>query len=209
MAGLRHPSAGQYLIRNEDASGHDPLQLAGSGVHYVPADRQARGAVPSLSVAGNAVLKNHRSPPYSRWGILNHPAIHEFARQLVETYDVRCPSVDVPAGSLSGGNLQKLILGRETTNRPDILIVEHPTRGLDVSATEYVRVLLLGQADAGTAILLISADLEELLALSDRIVVMYDGRLAYEAGREAFDLERLGLAMAGSIQKGGEGCAEL
>jgi len=209
LAGLRHPSAGQLLIRSEDVSQHDPQQLAGCGVHYVPADRNARGAVPSLSVAANAVLKNHRTPPYSRWGILNHAAIHGFAQQLVESYDVRCPSVEVRAGSLSGGNLQKLILGRETTCRPDILIVEHPTRGLDVSATEYVRKLLLSQADAGTAVLLISADLEELLALGDRIVVMYDGRLVYAAQRDAFDLGRLGLAMAGLSQPGGAGCTEL
>ena len=123
LAGLRHPSAGQLLIRSEDVSQHDPQQLAGCGVHYVPADRNARGAVPSLSVAANAVLKNHRTPPYSRWGILNHAAIHGFAQQLVEDYDVRCPSVEVRAGSLSGGNLQKLIL------RPrDDVPSRHPDR---------------------------------------------------------------------------------
>jgi ABC-type uncharacterized transport system ATPase subunit len=200
LAGLRHPSAGQMLIRGRDASTRDPLALAGCGVNYVPADRHTRGSAGALSLAHNAVLKNHHLRPYSRWGILNHARIHDFAQELVEKYDVRCTSVEAPAETLSGGNLQKLILGRETASRPDLLIVEHPTRGLDVSATEYVRRLLLSQADAGTAVLLISADLEELLALSDRIVVMYGGQLIYETPRDAADLNKLGLAMAGSRQ---------
>jgi len=209
LAGLRRPCGGQMLIRGEDATKRDALQLAGCGLRYVPADRTARGAVPSLSVADNAVLKSHRERPYSRYGILNHPAIRRFAQQLVEDYDVRCPSVEAPAASLSGGNLQKLILGRETASRADILIVEHPTRGLDVSATEYVRRLLLSQADAGTAVLLISADLEEVLALSDRVAVMHDGRFVYEAPRESVDLGTLGLAMAGLEQARGRDCTEL
>jgi general nucleoside transport system ATP-binding protein len=209
LAGLRHPAAGQILIRSSDVSRRDPLWLAGCGVHYIPADRNSRGAVPSLSVANNAVLKNHRDRPFSRWGILNHTAIRGFAQQLVADNDVRCPSVDIPAGTLSGGNLQKLILGRETAQRPDILIAEHPTRGLDVSATEDVRRQLLGLANAGTAVLLISADLEELLALSDRIVVMHDGRLTYQAARAQVDMDQLGLAMAGLSQGGGAECTEL
>lgn len=208
LAGLRRPSAGQFLIRGADATHYDPLRIAGCGLHYVPADRNARGAVPSLSVAENAVLKNHRTPPMSRRGILRHPAIRQFAQHLVEGNDVRCQSIDAPAATLSGGNLQKLILGRETAQRPDILIAEHPTRGLDVSATEYVRRELLRLADAGTTVLLISADLEELLAMSSRVVVIHDGRLAYEAPREQVDMDRLGLAMAGLSQGGGVECAE-
>jgi ABC-type uncharacterized transport system ATPase subunit len=209
LAGLRHPAAGQITIRNADVTRGSPLVLAGYGVHYVPADRNARGAVPSLSVADNAILKNHRGRPYSHWGILSHPAIREFAQRLVTDNDVRCPSVDIPAGTLSGGNLQKLILGRETVQRPDILIAEHPTRGLDVSATEYVRRQLLSLAQAGTAVLLISADLEEVLALSDRVLVMHDGRFAYQAARAQVDMEKLGLAMAGLSQGGEAECVEL
>jgi simple sugar transport system ATP-binding protein len=208
LAGLRHPTAGQILVRSADVTRRDPLWLAGCGVHYIPADRNARGAVPTLSVADNTVLKNHRARPFSRWGILNHPAIRRFAQQLVTENDVRCPSVETIAGTLSGGNLQKLILGRETAERPEILIAEHPTRGLDVSATEYVRQELVSLAGTGTAVLLISADLEELLALSDRIVVMHDGRFTYEAPRAQVDMEQLGLAMAG-LSQGAAACEEL
>jgi ABC-type uncharacterized transport system ATPase subunit len=154
-------------------------------------------------VALNMVLKVYGRRPYSRGGILAHRQIRQLAEKLVEQFDVRCSSIAAPAGTLSGGNLQKLILARETAFRPRLLIVEHPTRGLDVSATEYVRNVLLQQRAAGAAVLLISADLDEVLALADRIMVMYEGCIVYGCEGCDVDMDKLGLAMAGFRQAGG------
>jgi general nucleoside transport system ATP-binding protein len=197
LAGLRRPAAGRILVDGRDVTSDDPRRRAARGVAYVPADRNVRGAVPGLSVAANAVLTSHRARPYSRWGILNHAAIHEHARQILRENEVKCPSPSARTGSLSGGNLQKLVLGRELARAPRLLVVEHPTRGLDMAATGYVRALLLKRAAAGAAVVLISADLDEILAVSDRVLVMYEGTTTYAAPRPAVDMNALGLAMAG------------
>jgi general nucleoside transport system ATP-binding protein len=199
LAGLRPPASGEIRIHGEPISGHDPLRQVDMGVYYVPAERKLRGAVMSLPVHMNTILKHHRSRPYSRNGILNHKVIRAFSEEQVQTHDIRCASIDVPAGTLSGGNLQKLILAREISGAPRILIAEQPTRGMDVGAIENVRQLLLAQRDRGAAVLLISADLDEIMALSDRIVVMYEGRIVYEAEHGAASLENIGLAMGGAL----------
>jgi simple sugar transport system ATP-binding protein len=205
LTGLRPIASGKVFIRGEDMTVATVRQRIEAGLMYVPADRNSLGAALALSLVANAALKNHRKSPYSQHGILQHRTIRAFAKQLIEEYDIRCPSVDVPAGTLSGGNLQKLILARETISRPSLLVVEHPTRGLDVGATEYVRKLLIDQSNAGTAILLISADLDEVLALNDRVVVMYEGAIVYGCINEAIDRERIGMAMAGLHHESSEG----
>lgn len=197
LSGLLTPATGRIMIDGKDMTRADPIQRLKAGLYYVPADRTRRGSVRELSISKNAVLKNHRFAPYSRWGILNYREINAFAEEVVREQDVRCPSVKVPAGTLSGGNLQKLILGRETALSSKILIAEQPTWGLDVGAIEYVRHLLCKQCEEGTAILLISADLDEILALSNRIVVIYEGKIIYRSSGESVDRERIGLAMTG------------
>ncbi len=197
LAGLQRPDRGRVVIDGETLVAGEGRLPADRGIWHVPADRKADGAVMTLSVAANSVLKHHRWRPFSRRGILDHRAIGEFAEGLVRAYDVRCPSIHVPAGTLSGGNLQKLILARETSRRPRLLIVEHPTRGLDIGATESVREALRRAAEAGAAIVLISADLDEILALSDRLVVMYEGAIVYACPTADVSLVRLGLALAG------------
>jgi ABC-type uncharacterized transport system ATPase subunit len=132
--------------------------------------------------------------------VLSKKAIDDLGCRLVGEFDVRCSSVQDKAGTLSGGNLQKLIIGRETLSRPKLLIAEQPTQGLDISAIEAVRKLLLEQRQEGAAVLLISADLDEVLALADRIAVMYEGRIVYQCRREVVDMDRLGMAMAGMAQ---------
>jgi simple sugar transport system ATP-binding protein len=199
LAGLRMVSSGAVQINGLSVAGLDPKQRVDMGVYYVPAERKKRGAVLSLPLHMNAILKNHRSAPYSRNGILNHKAVRDFTVQQVERYDIRCASIDTQAGTLSGGNLQKLILAREISANPRLLIAEQPTRGLDVGAIEYVRQLLLRQRDAGTAVLLISIDLDEILALSDRIVVMYKGKIVYQAENKDASRETVGLAMGGAL----------
>jgi simple sugar transport system ATP-binding protein len=143
------------------------------------------------------VLRHHRWKPYSRYGIVNRNEWRELINKLVAEYDVRCSSIESPASTLSGGNLQKLILARETFSGPKLLIAEQPMRGLDVNAINFVRELLLRQRDEKRALLLISADLDEILALADRIVVMFEGRIVYRCQCPDIDIKKIGLAMSG------------
>ena len=199
LAGLRPLAEGEMCVDGRRVPAGDARQQMELGVFYVPAERKKRGAVMNLPLHVNAILKSHHAPPYSRKGILNHRAIRTFTEEQTRHYDIRCASIDVAAGTLSGGNLQKLILAREISSGPRILVAEQPTRGLDVGAIEYVRRLLLEQREKGTAILLISADLDEILALSDRIIVLYAGKVAYECENNGVSRETLGLAMGGAL----------
>lgn len=201
ITGLRPINSGKLFILGRDVTTSPPWERVDRGLRYIPADRKKRGLAGDLSVAMNAAMKNHRMFPYSIRGVLQHQAIREFAARLVKEYDIRCHSIDTIAGTLSGGNLQKLLLARETAEKPHLLVAEHPTHGLDIGATEYVRKLLLNQRDEGTAILLISADLDEVLELSDRIVVMYEGTIVHQCRHEEIDREKIGLAMAGLKQQ--------
>lgn len=146
----------------------------------------------------NLVLKDHPFRPFSRGIFLNFLEIARYAERLIGDFDIRTPSRRTPLKSLSGGNIQKLILARELSRSPKVLIAAQPTRGLDVSATEYVRRRILEQRERGTATLLISDDLDEILSLSDRIAVIYEGRIMGVVRTEEADIEELGLMMAGA-----------
>ena len=159
----------------------DPRQAIAAGVAHVPEDRLGTGLAPSISISRNTVLKTYRSPPVSRGPFLALRRIGEHARSLMERYDVKAPGPDTPARNLSGGNLQKLVLGREFEGDPKVLIAAQPTRGLDVGAIETVHAYLRRAAAGGVAVLLVSEDLDEALALADRLVVMYEGRIVGEA----------------------------
>jgi simple sugar transport system ATP-binding protein len=143
------------------------------------------------------ILREHDQPPYARSSFLSFRAIERNSGELVQDFSVKTPSLDTPVKNLSGGNIQKLILARELSRRPQVLVAAQPTRGLDIGATEYVHGRLLQQREQGTATLLISEDLDEILALSDRIVVIYEGRIMGEMRREEATPEALGLLMAG------------
>lgn len=197
IVGLRAIKTGSLVIGGVDLTRHPAYKRIDAGLKYVPADRKGRGVAPGLSVVENSALKNYRISPYSVRGILKPDAMRKFASSLVEKYDIRCASIDTLVGTLSGGNMQKLLFARETSENPRLLIVEHPTQGLDIGAIEYVRKMLLDKRDEGTAILLISADLDEVLELSDRVVVMYEGVAVHECGQKEIDREKIGLAMAG------------
>jgi len=197
LAGLRAPSGGVLRIGDREAPPADPLRRIELGIYYVPAERKRRGAVMGLPIAMSSILKSHHTAPVSRHGILSHRAIRTQAQEQIRAYDVRCSSPKALADTLSGGNLQKLILAREISAEPRILIAEQPTRGLDVGAIEYVRGLLLKQRERGCAVLLISADLDEVLALSDRVVVLYRGKVVYHAENHGDLREEVGLAMGG------------
>jgi len=155
------------------------------------------GVVREFSVAENAILETHAQPPLAKWGVLNFAQIHEHCTKLVREYDVKTPSLDTPVKSLSGGNIQKLILARELDREPRVLLAAQPTRGVDIGATEYIHKRLVEQRANGTAILLISEDLEEVRALSDRIAVMYEGQIVGIVPPNR-TVEDLGLMMAGA-----------
>ena len=178
----------------------DPQAAIAAGVGYVPEDRLGTGLAPNLSVSSNVVLKSYRRPPVSRGPLLLLGRMRDIAVALIRRYDVKTPGPDSPAHLLSGGNLQKLVLGREFQGEPRVLVAAQPTRGLDVGAIETVHAYLRDAASNGVAILLISEDLDEIRALTDRVLVMYEGRIAGELDAERATLAELGYLMAGGAE---------
>jgi len=176
LVGLRPCTQGRLSIEGRDVTNQPPRALIEQGVCYIPGERLI-GLVPGLSVAENFVLKDYCQTPFSQGAVLNYDAINAHADRLIAQYAVTTPSRETPVKLLSGGNIQRVILARETCHAPTLLIAAHPTSGLDVGATEYIRQLLLAQRDQGTAVLLVSEDLEEVLQLSDRIAVMFEGQI--------------------------------
>jgi simple sugar transport system ATP-binding protein len=198
LTGLRAATGGSIRLGGVTLGRRTKWLDLNQRLAHVPEDRAAVGSVPNLSVAENLILKSfHRAPIASGWAI-DRAAVHQNAVRLVGKYDVATPTVDTPVRMLSGGNLQKLILARETSGQAELMIAVHPTRGLDVGATEFVHQLLIAQRDAGAAILLISEDLDELLALSDRLAVLYEGHIVGEMPAEGADIDTIGLMMAGT-----------
>lgn len=193
---LRPITGGSITLNEQDITHQTPAQHRAHGIAYIPADRRGVGSIAPLSIADNAILTAPRA--YTRRGFLNRSAIRGHAQSLTTRFSVRPASIDTAASKLSGGNLQKVILGREIMAAPKVLIVEQPTRGLDVGAVEAIWAELLAQRAQGTAVLLISAELEELLNLSDRIAVMYEGRVTGIVDPATVTTEQLGLLMAGS-----------
>ncbi len=203
--GLRPVTEGRILLSDEDITNRSPREVMDRAVAYIPEDRTGVGLVMGLSVAENLILKSYREPPVSSGLFLDADVIAARAKELMEAYDVMAPDIETRTRLLSGGNLQKLILAREISSRPALMVAVYPTRGLDIGATEAVRRLLLEQRQAGGAILLISEDLDELLTMSDRIAVLYEGRVMGVVDAEEAGVEELGLMMAGSLKEEVEG----
>jgi general nucleoside transport system ATP-binding protein len=197
ITGMRAPTSGSVHARGRRLRSGDPRSAIAAGVAYVPEDRLGTGVAAGLSVASNVVLKSYRGPPASRGPLLLLGKIRELAERLMHHYDVRGGGPDVPAWQLSGGNLQKVVLAREFSGEPAALIAASPTRGLDVAGIETVHDFLRDAAGRGVGVLLISEDLDEILALADRIVVMYEGAIVGERDACTATVEELGLLMAG------------
>jgi len=195
--GIRRAEAGRVRVHGKALRAGDPRAAIAAGVAHVPEDRLGTGLAPSLSIASNVSLKTYRSPPMSRGPLLLVRRMRERALALIRRYDVKAPGPDVPVRNLSGGNLQKLVLGREFDGEPRVLVAGQPTRGLDVGAIETVHAYLREAAAAGVAVLLFSEDLDEIRALADRIVVMYEGALVGELDPASASVEDIGLLMAG------------
>jgi simple sugar transport system ATP-binding protein len=197
LAGLRHPVAGSIALQGVDVTQATPRQLAACGVAHIPEDRHKHGMVESYTIADNLVLNTYQQRPFARRMVRHAAAITAHAARLMQAFDIRAPHPAVPAGTLSGGNQQKMVIARECSRPLHLLIAAQPTRGLDIGATAFIHQHLIQQRDQGCAVLLVSADLDEILALSDRIAVMYDGKiLAIVADHEA-SREMLGQLMAG------------
>jgi simple sugar transport system ATP-binding protein len=195
IAGLRRPSAGRVLL-GEDLTAASPYRLGKAGLAHIPEDRQGRGLILSFTVAENAILGEHRDPPFARgpWAQAWR-AITRHAQELREKFSIAVPSVRTPARALSGGNQQRLILARELSRRPRVIVAAQPTRGLDVAGMEYVWGELLAMRREGCAVLLVSMDLDEVMMLSDRIAVMYRGEIVGERRHEEAQKSELGLLM--------------
>ncbi|HJP71541.1 MAG TPA: ABC transporter ATP-binding protein [Candidatus Limnocylindria bacterium] len=196
LIGLRHPSSGRVSLDGRDITGHGARQLHERGVGFVPADRHRYGLVLSYPLTDNLVLTDYYDAPYARGIMRNEDAIRQHAAEAVEQYDVRTPSVDVAAATLSGGNQQKVIVAREFDRDLQLLVLDQPTRGLDVGSIEFIHRQAIAKRDAGTAILLVSAELDEVLELSDRVGVMYRGRLVAVMDGRTASREEVGLLMA-------------
>jgi general nucleoside transport system ATP-binding protein len=195
--GIRPLEEGVVRVSGRALRDGDPRAAIAAGVAHVPEDRLGTGLAPSLSVASNVVLKSYRGPPVSRGPFLLIRRMREIAVALIRRYDVQAPGPDTPVRNLSGGNLQKLVLGREFEGEPRVLVAGQPTRGLDVGAIETVHGYLRAAASKGLAVLLISEDLDELRALADRIVVMYEGEVVGELDAATATVEEIGYLMAG------------
>jgi general nucleoside transport system ATP-binding protein len=197
--GLRRVDSGRVSIEGVDNTNSAPRRFVQAGVGHIPEDRLGVGLVRSAQVRDNAVLRNYWKPEHSGRLALRRGRISEFARRLVEAARVQTRSIYSPAGHLSGGNQQRLIAGREALVAERVFIANQPTRGLDVHATQDVRQSLIDRRSAGCGVLLISEDLDEVLEMSDRIVVLYEGRIVGEFPRTDVDRERIGLLMGGHI----------
>jgi simple sugar transport system ATP-binding protein len=195
--GLRKAESGQIMADGKNITSHSTKKISAHGIGYVPADRIQRGSLSEFTVAENLVLGQHDCDPFCRSHFLNSPKIRRHAERLIDEFNIKPPNPDTRVKNLSGGNRQKMILAREIFKRPKCLLVEQPTRGLDVGATEYVRQRLLERRQEGTAIILISEDLEEIKNLSDRIAIMFRGKIVGIVPPET-GVEEIGLLMAGS-----------
>jgi simple sugar transport system ATP-binding protein len=198
LTGVRKISGGSVVLAGQDVTGNSPLKLRKLGVSGIPEDRHGWGLVLDMTVAENLALSEVASGRFSRGGLLNPREIRERAREVIAEYDIRPQEPDVPVVSLSGGNQQKVVLARELSRELSVIIAANPTHGVDVGATDFVRRKLLAARDRGAAIVLVSIDLDELLQLSDRIICLYRGAIAYRAPRSEVKIDELAYAMAGS-----------
>ncbi len=198
LTGLRRVDRGRVYFRGDNVTNADPAKLSFKGLVHIPEDRKNYGLVLSMSVLENVLLGLHRYPQFLRAGIvIDWNRVADHARELIRKFEIVVRSLKSPARSLSGGNQQKLIVARELSKKPSVIIAAHPTRGLDVASTQFVRNLLIELRNKGIGVLLISSDLDEVLDLSDRMAIMYEGRfLALKPTRE-YTLQEIGLLMGG------------
>ena len=197
ITGLQTLTSGSVKLLDRDITAHSPRAITESGVAYIPEDRKGTGLVLSYSICDNLVLSSYYNPPFTTGLTLNQAAMRSNAEELIKTFDVRTPSAQTSAGSLSGGNQQKIIVAREFSRANKLLLAAQPTRGIDVGSIEFIHNSIIAQRDAGVAVLLVSAELDEVLSLADRVAVMYHGKIMATLPAAEATRERVGLLMAG------------
>ncbi len=202
ITGLREIKQGKVLLEGEDVTDFRPGSVTERMLSYIPEERMRDGMIKNFSISENLILREHHISPFAEKGFLMLKNIANHSDELIEKFRVKTPSRETKAGSLSGGNIQKVVLAREISRMPRVLIAAQPTRGLDVGATEYVHAQLLKQRRDGTAIMMISEDLDEVMAISDRIAVICEGEIMGIIPRDQATPEQLGLLMAGEVDKG-------
>ena len=201
LAGLRHVESGSIRFLGKEMTNRSPVRMIEAGMGYIPEDRHHEGIIPIFSVKDNLVLKDYASPKFSFSCFLKLGEIERNAESLRECFDIRCSSTSVATGSLSGGNIQKVILAREIARDPKALVAVYPTRGVDMGAQEFIHTQLLAKRKEGVGILLISEELEEIMNLSDRIAVIYKGRILKVVPSLGATRQQLGLLMAGVVNE--------
>jgi general nucleoside transport system ATP-binding protein len=203
LVGLRNPDGGRVEVGGRDVTVSDVTTHRAAGLAYIPEDRAAVGSAAEASAADNLAMGFHRSAPLASGPFINPSAFAERARALIRRFAIRIANERVNVGTLSGGNLQKVVVARELAHEAPALIAEQPTRGLDVGATEHIHGLLVAERDRGRAILLVSAELNEILGLSNRVLVIFEGRILADLPQERADEHNVGLFMAGRGAEGG------
>ena len=205
LTGLRRATKGRVILSGKVITNRSAREIADLGIAHVPAERIRMGIVPALSIRENLILKSYRHPPFSRLGFLNRKESDTNARRAMEDYQMAAPSDETATKLLSGGNIQRVVLARELSGDPRLIIAAHPTYGLDIGATEQVRQVLLKQRERGAAVLLISEDLEEVMTISDRILVLFGGEVMGIVDADGADAEQISLMMAGTRHEGAVG----
>jgi len=199
ITGLRRAEAGAVRIDGNDVTNHSPAAIKRLGTAYIPEERMVDGIVKDFSVADNYVLRDYEREDYTTWGwLVRHGRIAEACKRAIDEFAIKTPGTRVQAKNLSGGNIQKLVLARELSTEPCVVVAAQPTRGVDIGAIEYIHQRLLAEKARGAAILLISEDLDEVLLLADRILVIYEGQIVGNLPREGVEMETLGTMMAGA-----------
>ena len=195
ITGLRTADTGEVFIGDTSITEFSPRQISELGVAHIPEDREKHGLIGAHSVADNLILNRYYKSPFSSRGIRQQKAIANYAKEMVEKFDIRTPNIETPSSSLSGGNKQKAIAAREFSHNAQLLVASQPTRGIDVGSIEFVHQQLINQRDQGLAVLLVSAELDEILSLSDRIGVIYRGQLIVTENATDLDRNRIGRIM--------------
>jgi len=198
IVGLRAARAGHIRLGAREVTRRSTRSRLHSGLGLIPADRHRQGIILELPISDNLILSRYDVPPFERWIVRQFRAIRATAERLIKTFDIRAQSPDQPASSLSGGNQQKLVVARELGTGPKVLIASQPTRGVDVGSIEFIHRQIINQRDAGLGVLLVSSELDEVLALADRVAVMYRGRIVAVLDGQDADRDRIGLLMAGA-----------
>ena len=200
LTGLRLADSGSVLLENKPLPFGSPRAIATAGIAHIPEDRNRDGMVKGMTIAENYILNTYHLPQYSKSGLLNRKAIATAAEKAVKDFDVRTPSIHTDIASLSGGNQQKVIVAREFSQSVRLVVAAQPTRGLDVGSIEYIHRRIVEQRDAGAAVLIVSTELDEVLALGDRVAVMYEGRIIGILEAKEATRERVGLLMGGIVK---------